>query len=117
MHETSAVLAAATTRLAAAGVTSPRVDAELLLAAVLGVSRPRLLTQHAVPDAAFERYTAWLDRRADREPLQHIVGNAPFRYLKLAVGPGVFVPRPETELLVDAVLPHLGTCAAPFAVD
>ena len=117
MTETSAVLAAATQRLAAAGVSSPRVDAELLLAAVLDVPRSRLLAQHDVPDTALDRYTAWLDRRVAREPLQHIVGTAPFRHLELAVGPGVFVPRPETELLVDAVLPHLRRCPAPLALD
>lgn len=56
-------------------------------------------------------------RRAGREPLQHITGRAPFRHVELAVGPGVFVPRPETELLVDAVLPHLRGLAAPVVVD
>ena len=56
-------------------------------------------------------------RRAEREPLQHILGTAPFRYVQLAVGPGVFVPRPETELLVDAVLPLLRGLGRPVAVD
>jgi release factor glutamine methyltransferase len=56
-----------------------------------------------------------IERRMKREPLQYIVGRAAFRYLDLAVGPGVFVPRPETELLVDAVRPHLG--ANPTVVD
>lgn len=58
-----------------------------------------------------------LTRRAAREPLQHLVGRAPFRHIEVAVGPGVFVPRPETELLVDAVLPHLHAVAEPVAVD
>ena len=101
---TSPELAAAVARLRAAGVQTPRVDAELLLAHVLGVPRSRLLL--AEPGeaqlAAFDRLVA---RRAERVPLQHLTGTAPFRYLDLAVGPGVFIPRPETELLIDAVLP------------
>lgn len=117
MPEIPAVLANAASRLAAAGVTSPRVDAELLLAAVLGVSRSRLLTQRELPKPALDRYTAWLERRVAREPLQHIVGHVPFRHVELAVGPGVFVPRPETELLVDAVLAHLRAVSAPLVVD
>ena len=60
-----------------------------------------------MPGLAAARFTAVLDRRAAREPLQHITGSAPFRGIDVAVGPGVFVPRPETELLVDAVLPVL----------
>jgi release factor glutamine methyltransferase len=93
------------------------VDAELLLAAVLDVPRSRLLlieAPDAVAEAAFESLVA---RRMTREPLQHIVGRAPFRHIEVAVGPGVFVPRPETELLVDAVLPHLLSRPAPVAVD
>ncbi|MCW2497776.1 peptide chain release factor N(5)-glutamine methyltransferase [Jatrophihabitans sp.] len=99
------LLAAATATLAEAGVGSPRVDAELLLAHSLGVSRSGLLTLGPVADSA--AYEATIARRAAREPLQHIVGSAPFRHLELAVGPGVFIPRPETELLIDAVLPQL----------
>jgi release factor glutamine methyltransferase len=96
--------AEATARLAAAGVPTPRVDAELLLAHVLGVPRSRLVgVQPSAPQrAAFAELVA---RRAARVPLQHLTGTAPFRHLELAVGPGVFVPRPETELLVDTVLP------------
>lgn len=51
--------------------------------------------------AAMERFHSMVDRRAKREPLQHITGHAPFRYLDLKVGPGVFIPRPETELVVQ----------------
>lgn len=87
-------------RLHAAGVGSPRVDAELLLAYSLGVERSQLSTMDSAPPPQFERL---VERRVNREPLQYIVGTAPFRYLELAVGPGVFIPRPETELLVDAV--------------
>lgn len=106
------VLRAAVTRLTAAGVGTPRVDAELLLASCLGVERSRLSTVDAPVPAGFE---GAVERRARREPLQHIVGRAYFRHLELAVGPGVFVPRPETELLVDAVVPALGE--APVVVD
>jgi release factor glutamine methyltransferase len=94
--------------LAEAGVASPRHDAEALAAHVLGVSRGRLLT--ATPEA-FSRVRGQFDaavaRRAAREPLQHVTGSAPFRRLELAVGSGVLIPRPETELLVDAALAWL----------
>jgi release factor glutamine methyltransferase len=99
------VLREATSVLADAGIGSPRVDAELLLAHVLGVSRGALITVDEVPDR--HAFDAALARRAAREPLQYILGTAPFRHLELEVGPGVFVPRPETELLIDAVLPAL----------
>jgi release factor glutamine methyltransferase len=98
----------ATQRLAAAGVASPRVDAELLLAHCLGVERSRLST---VDGPAPPEFAQAVQRRAAREPLQYIVGSAAFRYIDVAVGPGVFVPRPETELLVDAVLPVLAPAA------
>jgi release factor glutamine methyltransferase len=111
------LLIEATDRLRAAGVASPRVDAELLLAALLDVSRSRLVTLDDVPATVSAAFAEHVRRRAAREPLQHIVGVAPFRHLLLAVGPGVFVPRPETELLVDAVLPHLRALASPLVVD
>ncbi|HEY3091000.1 MAG TPA: peptide chain release factor N(5)-glutamine methyltransferase [Jatrophihabitantaceae bacterium] len=102
----------ATRRLAAAGVTSPRIDAELLLAYCLGVERSQLST---VAGPAPSEFTHVVQRRAAREPLQYIVGRAAFRYVDVAVGPGVFIPRPETELLVDAVLPALAP--GPTVVD
>ena len=95
--------------LAGAGVASSRVDAELLLAHVLDVSRPEL-RRLAVIDATLpdDRTTATfaglVARRAAREPLQHLTGVAPFRHLELAVGPGVFVPRPETEQVAQAAI-------------
>ncbi|MDF0530316.1 peptide chain release factor N(5)-glutamine methyltransferase [Tsukamurella sp. 8F] len=95
------LLADAAARLADADVPSPRVDAELLLAYVLGVHRGRLA---AADDATAEQaaeYAALVDRRSAREPLQHLTGRAPFGGLELRVGPGVFVPRPETELLAE----------------
>jgi release factor glutamine methyltransferase len=98
-------------QLSAAGF--PEVDAEHLLAYVLGISRMDLhnpLTVEsaitAIGDTTVIEETFWklLDRRCAHEPLQYLTGVAYFRYLELQVGPGVLVPRPESELLVDAVL-------------
>ena len=93
----------ATERHPGAGVPDPEVDAELLLAHVLGVSRggvqAKLVTGGAAPEGAAEALAPLVERRSAREPLQHILGLAAFRHLELEVGPGVFVPRPETELL------------------
>jgi release factor glutamine methyltransferase len=111
------LLVDATHRLAEGGVPSPRVDAELLLADLLGIDRTQLLTFGAVAEPVVAEYQQRVMRRAGREPLQYISGRAPFRHVELAVGPGVFVPRPETELLVDAVLPHLRAHDAPLVVD
>jgi release factor glutamine methyltransferase len=95
-------------QLAAAGVASPRHDAEALAAHVLGIPRGRLaLAAPADFKAARAAYCTAVARRAAREPLQHVVGSAPFRHLELAIGPGALIPRPETELLVDAVLDWL----------
>jgi release factor glutamine methyltransferase len=98
-------------------VESPRVDAELLLAAVLGVSRGRLFVVDEVADEDAARFAALLDQRADRVPLQHLTGRAAFRFLDLAVGPGVFVPRPETEQLAGWALERLAGADAPVVVD
>ncbi|MEU0842322.1 peptide chain release factor N(5)-glutamine methyltransferase [Streptomyces sp. NPDC005962] len=98
MNVLLAEVAQATQRLAAAGVPSPRFDAEELAAFVHGVKRGEL---HGVSDTDFDaRYWEAVARREAREPLQHITGRAFFRYLELQVGPGVFVPRPETESVV-----------------
>jgi release factor glutamine methyltransferase len=93
------------------------VDAELLLAAVLAVPRSRLLTLDEVPADAAGRFAELLDQRASRVPLQHLTGTAPFRHLELAVGPGVFVPRPETEQVAGWVLARIAGLAAPTVVD
>ncbi len=100
MTDLRAALAAAVARLAAAGVPSPRFDAEELAALSLAVDR-RELWRHDAPGEDFEAY---VERRAAREPLQHITGRAYFRHLTLAVGPGVFVPRPETEVVAEAAI-------------
>jgi release factor glutamine methyltransferase len=95
----SPVIATAVADLARAGVQSPRVDAELLAAHVLGIPRGRLLLVDSLRPDELGRFTALVAERARRVPLQHLLGTAAFRHLELEVGDGVFVPRPETELL------------------
>ena len=92
----------ATDRLAAAGVDSPEHDARALALHVLGLERPSdlLMVDDLGPDQA-TAYDELVARRADRVPLQHLTGTVGFRYLTLEVGPGVFVPRPETESVVE----------------
>ncbi len=102
--------------LAAAGVDSPRVDAELLAAEVLGIPRGRLLDAR-FDDAGLTRFAGLVRARAARRPVQHLTGRAPFRLLDLAVGPGVFIPRPETELLVDWGLERIASYRTPTVVD
>ena len=110
-------IALATARLAEAGVDSPRADAEIIAAHVHNVKRGEL---YSVPDGEFDA-TFWADigRRENREPLQHITGQAYFRYLELDVGPGVFVPRPETEVMTGWAIDRLREMdvAEPVAVD
>ncbi|MCY1140504.1 peptide chain release factor N(5)-glutamine methyltransferase [Actinoplanes sp. Pm04-4] len=102
----SAALASAVADLAAAGIASPRVDAELLAAHVLGVPRGRLLLMDSLRADELSRFTALVAERVKRIPLQHLVGTAAFRHLELQVGDGVFVPRPETELLAGWGIEH-----------
>jgi len=103
-------VASAAATLAAAGVASPRYDAEVLAAHVLGVVRGALPLAEQLDAVAYEDLVA---ERARRVPLQHLVGTAAFRHLTLAVGPGVFVPRPETEVVVDAALAALAAGREP----
>ncbi|WP_199239975.1 MULTISPECIES: peptide chain release factor N(5)-glutamine methyltransferase [Kribbella] len=113
---TRTLLAEATARLAEAGVASPDYDAAELLAHVTGSSRLQLALVE--PTAEQEaQYAVLVGRRAQREPLQHLTGTAAFRYRELAVGPGVFVPRPETEVLVGWILDRLVGVEAPLVVD
>lgn len=109
--------------LSKAGIRNADVDVELLLGHVLGLSRGQVQAK-AVTDAALdpEQQLAVLEaveRRAAREPLQHITGRAPFRALGLAVGPGVFVPRPETESVAQVAIDSLLAVPseAPRAID
>ncbi|GLW05120.1 release factor glutamine methyltransferase [Microtetraspora sp. NBRC 13810] len=110
-------IALATARLAEAGVPSPRTDAEELAAFVHGVRRSEL---HRVKDGDFDAlFWEGVARREAREPLQHITGRAYFRYLSLEVGPGVFVPRPETEVVAGWAIDRLQEMdvASPVVVD
>ena len=90
--------------LADAGVPSPRVDAELLAAHLLGVSRGELQVAAILGRPTPAGLADLVARRATRVPLQHLTGTAPFRGLELAVGPGVFVPRPETEQVAQVAV-------------
>lgn len=118
MTELRSALRTATARLTEAGVETPRVDAELLAAYALGVRRGRLPLIDTVPPEAAGLFAELVDRRAAREPLQYIVGQAPFLGRMLAVGPGVFVPRPETELLAAWGIEIIaGRSRPPVVVD
>ena len=111
--ETTALLSSAVALLNQAGVSSPQADAELLLAHACGVARSQLIQVSEISaDQVFD-FNALVARRANRVPLQHLTGIAYFRHLELAVGPGVFVPRPETELLVEAAIVRLKAIPAP----
>ncbi|GIG89370.1 peptide chain release factor N(5)-glutamine methyltransferase [Plantactinospora endophytica] len=116
----SAAVAAATSALAEAGVGPARTEAELLLAYVLGVSRGALALAAPLTPEQRDRLSDLVERRTRHEPLQHLLGSAAFRYLELAVGPGVFVPRPETELLAGWGIEQarlLGSESEPLVVD
>jgi release factor glutamine methyltransferase len=102
--------------LTQAGVDSPRVDAELLASYVLGVERSRLQLVPLVDPSVVDAYGKLVTRRANREPLQHLTGEAWIGNIHVAVGPGVFVPRPETDLLLAwglTVIPNTD----PIVVD
>ena len=113
-------IAAASATLAAAGVPNPRVDAELLAGHVLGLSRggvqAKVASDAVITAEEQVALAALIERRAAREPLQHITGRAPFRHLELAVGPGVFVPRPETEMVAQLAIDSLAAVASPSPV-
>lgn len=132
MNEQRTLLQAASERLRAAGVDSPEHDARELLAHVLGTTRAELVagdlasTELAtVPPEQAARFESLLARRAAREPLQHLTGVAYFRHVEVQVGPGVFVPRPETELLAGWAIEQAravqdrsdGAGRAPIVVD
>ncbi|MGP5072700.1 peptide chain release factor N(5)-glutamine methyltransferase [Arthrobacter rhombi] len=102
--ELEQALRTAVGQLRDAGVPSPRADAELLAAHLLSVSRGRVLAMALAGAPTPEGYEELVARRAQRIPLQHLTGIAYFRHLELAVGPGVFIPRPETELLAQLAI-------------
>lgn len=111
------LVASATRRLAEAGVDSAAHDARELLGHVTGVSRLQAGLLGEISGEQAERFAALVARRAAREPLQHLTGSVGFRYVELAVGPGVFVPRPETELLAGWAVERARGLRDPVVVD
>lgn len=117
------LLARATSALEQAGIRDPSVDAELVIGHVLGLSRggvqAKSITGFPVDSGHSAEIELLIKRRAAREPLQHITGRAAFRQLELAVGPGVFVPRPETEFVAQFAIDALRATASaePVGVD
>jgi release factor glutamine methyltransferase len=117
-RDTAAAIADASERLTRAGIESARLDAELLMAAAAGVSRATLIAAGGEIDAvALERFEPMVARRAAREPLAYIVGHREFFSLEFAVRPGVLIPRPETETVVEAALDFLRGRMAATVLD
>lgn len=111
-------LAEAIARLAAAGVDSARWDAEELLACAAGVERRALASVGELTPEQAGRFADLVERRAARVPLQHLTGRSGFRHLELEVGPGVFVPRPETEVVAGIAIELARCCGeTPLVVD
>ena len=128
MTDLRGLVRAGASTLAAVGIASPEVDALELAAHALGVdaaeARRRMVLGGELPAGFEDTYAAELAERARRVPLQHLTGRAHFRRITLAVGPGVFVPRPETEVLVDLALAEIDrrhaapdTPNGPFAAE
>lgn len=112
----AAVLRSATATLAAAGVASPRVDAELLLAHLLGRTRSQLPLVGELSAGQRAAYHELIGRRSVGEPVQYLTGTAAFRRIELAVGPGVFIPRPETELILELAADQLAAAGTVLDV-
>ena len=106
-------------RLEAAGLETPRTEAAALLENLLGLSRSELYLSHVyvLTPAELDQLEGWLERREHREPLQHIVGTAPFYGLELRVTPDTLIPRPETEMLVAYGLEALAGIVRPKVLD
>ena len=117
----SEALELATDKFSAAGVLSPSVDAELLGCFILETNRSELtllaISNEIFPENKLVDFLEAVGRREKRVPLQHITGLAPFRHLELEVGPGVFIPRPETEQLVDLAMHKISDISNPVIVD
>jgi release factor glutamine methyltransferase len=107
------LLSAATDRLRSAGIETPEQDARLLLAHAADVEPARLAILDVVSDTVERNFRDLLECRASRIPLQHITGLAYFRHLVMSVGPGVFVPRPETEVMAGWAIDNLRALAGP----
>jgi release factor glutamine methyltransferase len=101
------LLTQAASRLRDVGVESPQQEARQLLAYAAGVELVRLPLLDTVEDAQAAYFESLINKRAHRVPLQHLTGRAHFRYLELEVGPGVFVPRPETEVMTGWAIEQL----------
>jgi release factor glutamine methyltransferase len=101
------LLTQAVSQLRQVGVDSPEQDARQLLAYAAGIELARLPLLDAVDDDQASNFQALIEKRARRVPLQHLTGRAHFRYLELEVGPGVFVPRPESEVMTGWAIEHL----------
>ncbi|SEE99786.1 peptide chain release factor N(5)-glutamine methyltransferase [Ruania alba] len=117
-----AIVRAGAAILAEAGVPSPEVDALRIAEHLLSTQRLTLVVPPRMPTDFPGRFAEAIDRRRRREPLQHITGTAAFRYIELEVGPGIFVPRPETELVAGAAIEAAQAAieagnAAPIVVD
>ncbi|MFM8895858.1 MAG: peptide chain release factor N(5)-glutamine methyltransferase, partial [Actinomycetales bacterium] len=104
-------------RLSGVGIESASVDAAEIIALVMGTTRSRLIMQDVVDPDRRVRIEQLLTKRQSRIPLQHLTGSAPFRRIEVQVGPGVFIPRPETELVTEAGIRELATSASRIAVD
>lgn len=106
-------------RLTRAGVPSPSFDAAELAAFVLGTTRMRIVLQDTFTPEQRVQFERLITQRASRVPLQHLTGVAGFRRIELSVGPGVFIPRPETELMTEAAIRTLSVAAPAdrIAVD
>lgn len=105
--------------LARADLDSPRAEAITMLAHLLGLPRTmlKLSLQRNLTCADVERLRTWVERRTSREPLQHILGTAPFYGLDVGVTPAVLVPRPETEVLVYLALEAVRDVSKPVVLD
>lgn len=111
------VINRAAERLAVAGVPTPKVDAEELAAFQLGISRTRLGLHPLVESEWVDEFDELIDRRAQRMPLQYLFGSVQICRATIAVGPGVFIPRPETELLVQWAVQAIADVPNPVVVD
>lgn len=119
MPTAAELIAEAASRLSAAGIETARLDAEVLLRHVLGIDRTRLFLRlcESVDAAAADAFQRLLDERLRGAPVAYLTGRREFMGLDFAVGPGVLVPRPETELMVEWALDRLRGRERPLVVD
>jgi release factor glutamine methyltransferase len=117
----SDALKLATDKFSVAGILSPSFDAEALGCFILKLDKSELallaIDNQGLTESKLSDFLEVVQRREKREPLQHIIGLAPFRHLELEVGPGVFIPRPETEQLVDLAINKIQILDTPVIVD